>query len=201
MAFDPVQVSIPPRAPRLKQGLLSALCRWTLARAGWRIHGAFADVDKLLLIAAPHSSAWDGVWGLMIKIAIGIDIKILGKAELFKGLTGVLLGPLLRWLGVIPTDRHAANGLVGQIVDRFRDQGRFWLILAPEGTRRRVEKWRSGFWHIAQQAGVPIQCCYFHYPERTVGVGELFHTTGDLDADMAHLRSYYKAFQGLRRGA
>ena len=147
------------------------------------------------------ASAWDGVWGLMIKIAIGIDIKILGKAELFKGLTGVLLGPLLRWLGVIPTDRHAANGLVGQIVDRFRDQGRFWLILAPEGTRRRVEKWRSGFWHIAQQAGVPIQCCYFHYPERTVGVGELFHTTGDLDADMAHLRSYYKAFQGLRRGA
>lgn len=200
VGHDPLPVKVPDRVPRLRRGLVARLCRRLLILGGWKMDGAFGDYDKLLLIAAPHSSAWDGVWGLIAKMAVGVDVKVLGKAELFRGPVGWLLGPLLAWLGVIPTDRHAANGLVGQIVARYAAEPKFWLVLAPEGTRRKVERWRSGFWHIAREAGVPIQLAYFHYPERLIGLGEVIMPSDDFEADMQRIRAYYKPFQGRWRG-
>jgi len=188
------------RAPRRGNAFFRWFGRLVLRMGGWRIEGQWPDLDKLLIIVAPHSSAWDGVWGLAAKLALGIDLRIMAKAELFRGSSGLLLGPLLRWFGAVPINRHSAGGVVGQTVAQFRQNPVFWLILAPEGTRRRVEQWRSGFWHIAHEAGVPVLCAWFHYPERRIGIGQCITLSDDCQADMARIREYYRPYVGRNRG-
>ncbi len=196
-ASNEVVPPLPPRAPRVKP---NAFTRWigrsVLRLGGWRVAGPLPDVPKLVLIAAPHSSNWDGIWGFAAKLALGFEVKVLGKAQLFWW----PLGPLLRRLGVIPIDRSSPQGTVGQAVDMIRRSERIWYALTPEGTRRRVEKWKSGFWKIAHEAQVPILPAYFHYPDRRIGVGPLFATTGDMAADIAALRAWYRPWIGKNRG-
>ena len=187
----------PPNAPRNGGAFSRWLGRTILRLGGWTIAGNFANEPRMVLIAAPHSSGWDAVWGLAVKLAMGVEIAFLAKAELFRG----PLGWLLRKFGGIPVDRTRAHGAVEQAAASLRSAERRWFVLAPEGTRRRVEHWKSGFWHIARAANVPVFCAYFHYPERTIGLGELFHMTGDLDADMARIREYYRPFVGKHRGS
>jgi 1-acyl-sn-glycerol-3-phosphate acyltransferase len=154
------------------------------------------DRPKLVLIAAPHSSWWDGVWGLLFRSALGVDVAFMAKRELFIG----PLGWLLRKLGGIPIERDNPSGVVGQMTERFASADRFWLGITPEGTRKRVAKWKNGFWHIARKAGVPILPVYFDYPTRTIGLGPLFETSADLDADLAALRAFYAPWRGKHRG-
>ena len=188
--------SLPPSAPRTGGPFSRWLGRTILQLGGWTIEGNFPDVPRLVLLAAPHSSAWDAVWGLAAKLAMGVDIAFLAKAELFRG----PLGWLLRKFGGIPVDRTKAHGSVEQAGAGIRNAERMWFVLAPEGTRRRVEHWKSGFWHIARNAGVPVFCAYFHYPDKVIGLGRLFEMTGDPRADMARIREYYRPFMGKHRG-
>ena len=196
-ASNEVVPPLPPSAPRVKP---NAFTRWigrsVLRLGGWRVVGPLPDVSKLVLIAAPHSSNWDGIWGFAAKLALGFEVKVLGKAQLFWW----PLGPLLRRLGVIPIDRSSPQGTVGQAVDMIRRSERIWYALTPEGTRKRVEKWKSGFWKIAHEAQVPILPAYFHYPDRRIGIGPLFATTGDMAADIAALRAWYAPWIGKNRG-
>ncbi len=196
-ASNEVVPPLPPRAPRVKP---NAFTRWigrsVLRLGGWRVVGPLPDVAKLVLIAAPHSSNWDGIWGFAAKLALGFEVKVLGKAQLFWW----PLGPLLRRLGVIPIDRSSPQGTVGQAVDMIRRADRIWYAITPEGTRRRVEKWKSGFWKIAHEAQVPILPAYFHYPDRRIGIGPLFATSGDMAADIAALRAWYRPWIGKNRG-
>ena len=196
-ASNEVVPPLPPSAPRVKP---NAFTRWigrsVLRLGGWRVAGPLPDVPKLVLIAAPHSSNWDGIWGFAAKLALGFEVKVLGKAQLFWW----PLGPLLRRLGVIPIDRSSPQGTVGQAVDMIRRSERIWYAITPEGTRRRVEKWKSGFWKIAHEAQVPILPAYFHYPDRRIGIGPLFATTGDMAADIAALRAWYVPWIGRNRG-
>jgi 1-acyl-sn-glycerol-3-phosphate acyltransferase len=168
---------------------------WVRA-TGWRLEGEFPDVPRLVLIVAPHSSWWDGIFGLLFKVALGVDIAFMAKRELFRW----PLGGLLRRLGGIPIERKAAHDVVEQMVDRFRTRDRLWLGIEPEGTRKAVTRWKSGFWHIAREAGVPILPGYFDYPRKVIGLGPLFHPTDDKDADIAALREYYRPFRGKHRG-
>src|SRR5699024_7332686 len=115
------------------------------------------------------------------------EIHFMIKNELFRGLFSPL-GALLRKLGGIAIDRHAAGGVVEQMSDRFRDQPSLWLAITPEGTRKPVERWKTGFWHIARHAGVPIFPVAFHYPDKRIVLGPLFETSEDMPADMARLR-------------
>jgi len=196
---SPVRAPLSPRAPRSGNAFTRWLGRSALRLGGWTIEGEWPDVDKLLVIVAPHSSAWDGVWGFAAKLALGIQMRIMAKAELFTGLSGVFLGPLLRWFDAMPIDRHAPNGVVGQTIAAFERNPVFWLILAPEGTRKRVEHWRSGFWHIAHAARVPVLCASFHYPDKRIRIGEVIQLTDDREADMARIRQYYRPFIGRNR--
>lgn len=193
--YLPLPAQLPPRMPGLPDGLQRRLCRGVLRLCGWRLAGTFPDVPKLVLIAAPHSSWWDGVWGLLIKVAIGADVNFMAKRELFAG----PLGALLRRLGGMPIDRAAAKGVVEQMVDQFRQRDAFWLGIAPEGTRKPVARWKSGFWHIAHDAGVPIFPVAFHYPGKTIQLGPLFSAGADMDADLARLRAFYAPFKGKHR--
>ena len=185
-----VVLPLPPNAPRVRP---NAFTRWlgrtVLRLGGWRMVGAFPDIPKLVLIGAPHSSNWDGVWGLCAKLALGLDIRILGKDSLFRI---PLLGTVLRRMGIIPVDRSKARGVVEQSVALIRSNPRFWYGLAPEGTRKQVERWKTGFWKIAKAADVPILPAYFHYGQRVVGIGPLFHAGDDMQADIARIQAWYR---------
>ena len=192
----PTPEQLPPRMPRLRDGWRRRLCRGVLRLCGWSLVGDFPDVPKLVLIAAPHSSWWDGVWGLLMKAAIGADVHFMAKRELFRG----PLGALLARLGGMPINRGSAQGVVEQMIGQFRRRERLWLGIAPEGTRRHVPQWKSGFWRIAHGAGVPVFPVAFHYPDKTIQLGPPFDTTDDMAADMARLRAFYTPFQGKYHG-
>ncbi|MBL8298283.1 MAG: 1-acyl-sn-glycerol-3-phosphate acyltransferase [Rhodanobacteraceae bacterium] len=183
--------------PQSPPSRLSRFVGWLLRICGWKLVGQFPDVPKLVFVAAPHSSWWDGVWGLMFKVALGLDASFMAKKELFRG----PLGLLLRRLGGIPIERSAAHGVVEQMVARFSDSERLWLGIAAEGTRKSVTKWKSGFWQIARAANVPVMTLYFHYPEKTIGIGPLFTLSEDRDADIARIREFYRPWRGKHRGA
>jgi len=153
-------------------------------------------VPKLVAIAAPHSSNWDVVFGLLVKIGLRLDVRFIGKREAFFW----PLGALLRNFGGIPIDRSAAQNVVETMRGEFAQHDRLWLAIAPEGTRKPVKKWKSGFWRIAHDAGVPILPVYFHFPERVIGIGPLMHPSADLDADMARIREFYRPWKGKNRG-
>ena len=186
----------PPNMPRLAPSAAGHLCRWLYTRCGWRVAGEIPDAPKLVVIVAPHSTNWDVIWGLLLKVGLRLDIRFIGKRQAFFW----PLGALLRSFGGIPIDRSAAHGVVGEMTRLFAQQERLWLALAPEGTRKKVQKWKSGFWHIAREAGVPILPAYFHYPQRTIGFGPLLHPSDDLDADMTKIREFYRPWQGKNRG-
>lgn len=181
---------LPPSAPLVKP---NAFTRWfgrTLLRlGGWRMVGAFPDIPRLVLIGAPHSSNWDGVWGFAAKMAMGVDLKVLGKDSLFKV---PVMAALMRHLGVIPVDRRAAHGVVEQAARMIRDADKLWYALAPEGTRKVVERWKPGFWRIAKAAGVPVVPAYFHYGKKVIGIGPPFELGDDLDADVSRIRNWYR---------
>lgn len=197
-ATDDRLLPVPPNAPRTPP---NAFTRWlgltVLRLGGWRVAGELPNVARLVLIGAPHSSNWDGVWGFAAKLAMGLDIRVLGKDSLFRI---PVLGGVLRWLGVISVDRSAASGVVPQAAALIRNSEGIWYGLAPEGTRKRVEKWKAGFWKIAKAADVPVLRMYFHYPDKVVGFGPLFHLSDDMAADMAAIRAWYRPWIGKNRG-
>ena len=194
----PLLPELPPRMPKVaaRHRFGRWLGRTVLRLGGWRVTGSFPDLPRLVLIAAPHSSNWDGVWGMAAKLALGVDLRVLGKDSLFWWPLSVLL----RRLGVVPVDRSRPQGVVEQAVELMRSSPQLWFALAPEGTRKPVTQWKGGFLKIAHGAGVPVLMAYFHYPERIIGIGPLFHTTGDLQADMAAVREWYRPWVGRNRG-
>jgi 1-acyl-sn-glycerol-3-phosphate acyltransferase len=197
-ADGPLLPPIPPNMPQVPASRRFSrwLGRTILRLGGWRVIGTFPDIPRLVLIAAPHSSNWDGIWGMAAKMALGFDARILGKDSLFWWPLSVVL----RRLGVIPLDRSKPQGVVEQSIELIRQSPQLWFALAPEGTRKPVQQWKAGFLKIAHGAGVPVLMAYFHYPDRTIGIGPLFHTTGDLPADMAAIRAWYRPWQGKNRG-
>lgn len=192
----PAPEELPAQMPHLADNWRRVVCRGVLRLAGWRLVGEFPGVPRLVMIAAPHSSWWDGIWGLVVKVGIGADIKFMAKQELFRP----PLGALLRGLGGIPIARRAAHGVVEQMIERFGHHEQLWLGIEPEGTRRHVPKWKSGFWYIAHRAGVPVFPVAFHYPDKTIHLGPLYPTTGDLAADTERLRAFYQPYQGKHHG-
>lgn len=194
---DDVIPAIPPNMPQVKPNRFTRwLGRTVLRLGGWRVVGPIPDLSKAVLIVAPHSSNWDGFWGMAVKIALGLEVRVLGKTQLFWW----PLGPLLRRLGAIPVDRSSPQGTIEQAIAIIRDFDRIWFTLTPEGTRKRVDKWKTGFWKIARNADVPIVMAYFNYPDKTVGIHHVFHTTDNLQQDMAYIREWYRPWQGKNRG-
>ena len=191
---DDVVLALPPSAPRMPRNrAIEWLGRTILRLGGWRMAGEFPDLPKFVLIAAPHSSNWDGLWGIAVKLGMGAKLSILGKDALVKA---PLIGPLAIWQGVIGVDRSAAHGVVEQASMAIRKADRMWFTIAPEGTRKLVERWKPGFWHIARNAGVPVVPAYFDYANKIVGIGPPFQLTGDMQADIARIQRWYAPYKG-----
>jgi 1-acyl-sn-glycerol-3-phosphate acyltransferase len=162
--------------------------RALLRLAGWRILGVVPPLPKFVVVVAPHSSNWDFFVGIAARFALDIDAHWLGKHTLFRW----PLGALLRSLGGRPVRRDAPEGVVAAVAAMVRAEPRFILGLAPEGTRRRVAQWRTGFWHIARAAGVPIVPVAFDWSRREIVIGEPVCLTDDLAADVAALQARYR---------
>jgi 1-acyl-sn-glycerol-3-phosphate acyltransferase len=189
---------LPPNAPRSGgNGLTRALARAVFTLGGWRVQGAWPDLPRVVVIVAPHSSAWDAIWGLAAKVGLGLGIVFIGKKEAFWG----PVGWILRKVGGMPIDRSAPGGIVDQVAGEMRRAERMWFVLAPEGTRRAVEHWKPGFWRIAKAAGVPVFCIGFDYPTRRIVLGELVELSDDLEADMQRIRALFKDYRGKNRNA
>ncbi|MSP24856.1 MAG: acyltransferase [Myxococcales bacterium] len=165
-----------------------------LAVAGWNTEGELPAVRKAILIAAPHTSAWDGPFMIAVAWAFRLRLHWLAKDTLFRGWRG----PVLRWLGAIPVDRRAPRGQVADVVERFEQADAMILAIAPEGTRARTEHWKSGFYRMAVSAKVPIICGFLDYRRKVGGLGPVFLPTGDAKADMDRLREFYSGITGMR---
>ncbi len=190
-------LSLPPNAPRIHNAKwLQLLGRLLLSIGGWKMVGTWPDIPKAVFIAAPHSSAWDAIWGMIVKVVMGVDIVFIGKAELFWG----PIGWILRKFGGRPVDRSAPGDIVEQIAEQIRVSEKMWFVLAPEGTRRKVTHWKTGFWKIARKANVPVCCIWFHYPTKTIGVGPTLAMTDNCESDMQKIREIYRPYIGKNRG-
>ena len=170
--------------------LSTGFLRWT----GWQIAGqAPAGHPKCVLIAAPHTSNWDLPYTLMVAFALRLDIHWMGKQQIFRW----PFGGLMRWLGGIAVDRTQSTNLVAASAQALRDaQGSVHLVVPPEGTRSQTRHWKTGFYWIAHEAGVPIVLAYMDYPRKLSGLGPVFTPTGDIDADMLQIKAYYSQYKG-----
>lgn len=178
-----------PSTPCWGNPLTRAIGRAALRLFRWRLVGTIPDVPKLVAIAAPHTCTLDVLIGLAVLLALGARVRFLAKHTIFRG----PVGRVLRWLGGIPVDRTAPGGLVGQVVGRMRESDRFYLALAPEGTRRKVDRWKTGFYRIALAAGVPILPVALDYRRRVAEIGLPLVPSGDYEADLARLRTHFCA--------
>ena len=165
-----------------------------LKLAGWRVEGELSPLaGKCVLIAAPHTSNWDLPFTLMTAFVLRLNPYWMGKASIFKP----PFGAVMRWLGGIAVDRSQANNLVAASASALQAaDGPVQLIVPPEGTRDKTTRWKTGFYYIAQSAGVPIQLAYMDYAHKRAGLGPLFQPSGDIDRDMAEIKAYYAPFRG-----
>ncbi|MGD8278442.1 MAG: 1-acyl-sn-glycerol-3-phosphate acyltransferase [Gemmatimonadota bacterium] len=178
--------------PRSGNAFTRAIGRLILAAARFRIAGELPEIPKFVVCVAPHTSNWDFVIGYAAKLATGLRASWLGKQGLFKG----LLDPIFRALGGIPVDRTTARGAVGEAARRFAESPALVLGVAPEGTRRRVDRWRTGFYHIAAEAAVPILPVALDWGRRTVRIGDPFPPTGNHADDLVALQRLFTDVRG-----
>jgi 1-acyl-sn-glycerol-3-phosphate acyltransferase len=158
-----------------------------LRLAGWKFEGAKPVEKKCVVLAWPHTSNWDGLLLVALAQSIGLEMSWMIKSDWVKGPMGILL----RGVGAIAVDRKGAHNLVDQMVEQLAKRDKLVLVIPPEGTRRRAETWKSGFYHIARGADVPVIPGYLDYGRKRAGLGPPIHLTGDVKADMDAIRSFY----------
>lgn len=161
---------------------------------GWKAANEFPGyLKKAVVIIGPHTSGWDFIIGIAFRSVLKVKHgKYLGKEELFKG----PLGFLFRWLGGTPVDRFSKRGVVEQVVEKFNTTENLVIALSPEGTRQKVEKLRTGFYHIAKKAGVPIVMIALDYSKKELSIAEPFYTTDNEEADFRKIIEFYAPVKG-----
>lgn len=166
---------------------------------GWKFIGSIPqDIKKAVLVVAPHTSNWDGFYGLLFCLVKKLPIRFAIKKEAMF----FPLGPLLRKMGAIPIDRKKQSKLLGResmvhyIASILRQQTSLMLIIAPEGTRSHAKRWKRGFYYIAQQAHVPLVLGYMDYKKKHIGFGPVVYPTGNFDRDIEQIQSFYRDKMG-----
>ena len=174
--------------PRAHRPLFPALGRVALRLSGWTIQGALPELPKYVIVVAPHTSNWDFHVGVAALFALDLQAQWFGKDSLFRE----PMGTILRMLGGRPVHRDTPEGVVAEMAAIVRAERQCILALAPEGTRKKVDHWRSGFYRIAQAAGVPVVAVWFDWSRREIGINAPMRMTGDLHADVAALQALYR---------
>ncbi|MEQ9422908.1 MAG: 1-acyl-sn-glycerol-3-phosphate acyltransferase [Cyclobacteriaceae bacterium] len=163
---------------------------------GWSVQGNSPEnIPKYVLIVAPHTSSWDFFVGVAARSIARIEnVKFIGKKELFR----FPLGMVMKFLGGYPVDRSKNNNLVENVVSIFSEKEKFAIALAPEGTRQKVKKLRSGFYHIAKKAGIPIIMVGFDFKKKVVDIQDPFYPTDNTEADMEFIWHYFTGVTGQK---
>lgn len=179
--------------------ILKTLLRWVsillLKILGWKTEGEIPkDLKKCVMIAAPHTSNWDLPFTLMTAFSLNAKVYWMGKDKIFKPpYRGLML-----WMGGIPVNRSKSTNMVQASIDAIKSNDQLFLIVPPEGTRSKVTYWKTGFYHIAQGAGVPILMGFLDFQRKTSGIAGIYMTTGDIEVDMNYIKSIYAPIKGKK---
>ncbi len=160
---------------------------------GWRTVGGKPTLDKYIVVAAPHTSNWDFVLFLLLGFKLGYNTHWMGKDALFR----FPIKRLMIWLGGIPIDRSKNNNVVEQMADYFSSVDELSVIIPPEGTRSKTVRWKTGFYHIAVAAKVPLVLGYIDSSTKTLGFGPIYHPTGEIDNDLENIKAFYNDKVGV----
>ncbi|MBQ0730714.1 MAG: lysophospholipid acyltransferase family protein [Oleispira antarctica] len=179
--------------------VLKTLLRWVsiiiLKILGWKTEGEIPrDLKKCVMIAAPHTSNWDLPFTLMTAFALNAKVYWMGKEQIFKP----PYRGLMMWMGGIPVDRSQSTNMVQASIDAIQGNDQLFLIVPPEGTRSKVTYWKTGFYHIAQGAGVPILMGFLDFKRKASGIAGNYVTTGDIEVDMNYIKSIYAPISGKK---
>jgi 1-acyl-sn-glycerol-3-phosphate acyltransferase len=181
--------ALPKRGNRLSQLIAQSF----MSIFGWRIEADIPNRSKLVLVGAPHTSNWDFVLTMATLFSLNVKIFWMGKRSLFKW----PIGGVMEWLGGVPIDRASQGvGIVEQTIEAFNSRDEFVIAIMPEATRSKVREWKTGFYHIAQGAEVPIVLVRFDYGRKVMGIGPTIEPSGDVQSDIAQIRSHYEGIQG-----
>ncbi|MCJ7421248.1 1-acyl-sn-glycerol-3-phosphate acyltransferase [Sphingomicrobium astaxanthinifaciens] len=186
----PSSAASPPAAPmsRLARLLKWASLRWFRTQ-GWRVVGTLPETDKFIIAGAPHSSNYDFLVFVGVVEHFGITPRFLGKHTLFRW----PIGGFMRAMGGVSVDRRKRANMVQQVVEKIAAADDFALVIAIEGTRSATTEWRSGYYRIAQEAGIPIVCAGPDYANKLGLLGPIIHPTGDMEADMEPAMRFFKS--------
>ena len=176
--------------------IMRLMALFLLKCIGWKVEGERPNLTKYVMIAAPHTSNWDFVIALAMVFVYRINIQIMMKDTWFFW----PLGPIFRCLGAIPINRSKANNVVAQCIEDFKQREEKLLMVPPSGTRKKVRYWKTGFYHIARGAGVPIVMGFLDYRRKRGGIGPVFHPTGNIDRDMETIYAFYLDISGKYPG-
>ncbi|MDB4890000.1 MAG: acyltransferase [Gemmatimonadetes bacterium] len=178
----------PSGYPQTHTPWLRAIGRFAMRVAGWKLVGDLPPIPKFLIVVAPHTSNADFFVGLATKLALDLDAHWFGKDTLFRA----PMGTFMRAIGGRPVHRAAPEGMVLAMAETIRAEPEFVLVITPEGTRKAVAQWRTGFYHIAEAADIPIVPVWFDWSRKEVGIGQPMRASGDLASDVAALQSLYR---------
>ena len=159
---------------------------------GWRVAGQLPAGNRLVVIAAPHTTNWDFIYLIAAALVFRLKIHWLGKTSLFRP----PMGTLMRLLGGIPVDRSRSTNLVAQLKAQFEASRGMAIVIPPSGTRGKTDHWKSGFYWTAYEAGATVVCGYLNYPSKTAGLGYSFEPTGNVSEDIEPVRAFYKDIVG-----
>lgn len=159
---------------------------------GWKIIGELPDLKKYIFVVAPHTSNWDFIIGVFVRGIKGFKSNFLAKRSLFKP----PIGWFFRWMGGHAVDRSRSTRLVDQVIGIFNEEKEFRLAIAPEGTRKQVNEWKTGFYHIAVGAGIPLLPVVFDWEHKEVKIMDPYYPSGDQDQELAEIKSYFKGVKG-----
>lgn len=159
---------------------------------GWKFEGNVPDEPRFVMIVAPHTSNWDFIVGVWAYFSLGFRGSFLGKHTIFRWPLGVFM----RWLGGIPVERSVSRDRVSEAVQTFQSTEKLILIIAPEGTRKFVPEWKTGFYHVARNAQVPIVPVAFDFVRKIIRIMPPFRTTGDRDGDINAIQDLYRGIKG-----
>ena len=191
------KISVPivgENVPKKKTYFLPWIGKFIFAIFGWGFKNELPNIPKFVTIIGPHTSNWDFVFGIAAMFILGVRISWMGKQPLFRN----PFGGILRRLGGIPIDRSSSHGVVDTMINQYKSMDKFILAIAPEGTRKKVGKWKSGFYRIATGADVPILMTCFDYKNKIISFGPLIYPSGNFNADIENMQLFFENIRGKK---
>lgn len=180
--------SLPANLPQRKNRLLKYFFRHLFTLHGWHIEGDIPNIPKAVVIVAPHTSNIDGWFTFAAMLGLGLKVTIMAKHSLFVPPAN----KVMQWLGMLAVNRQAPEGLIEYLMQQIAQHQQIWIAIAPEGTRKKAPKWKSGFYRIAQSANIPVVMIALDYQQKTIRIIGTLSCTGDYQQDLAYIMDCYQ---------